>query len=141
MRSTSFIRKFFITILSIDYIIGFLPTLLVYYISRFIVKPRSDTENLSRMLHTQAIVCPIVFAVFLMVLWHYVNLNLIIIYVVMVIYAFLFGEVHYKNDQFVSIVNLDEPIRTEKLSKRLRIIKVLTFYITVFILATLFPRE
>ena len=127
-------------LISPDYYLGFLPTLVVFYVSKLFSTPKDNIEFYKRTLHIQAIICPLTYALFLMILWYYFNVHLAILYIILVVYGLSVAKVHYTKDQYVYLVTDNKIEEAGRLSKRLKKIKLISFYCFIFILALLFPK-
>lgn len=127
-------------VVSLDYYLGFFPMMAIFYITRIISKPKSNIGFYRRLLYIQAIVCPITLALLLAILRYHFNLHFVILVLVISMYNLSVLYLHYTEDQYVSIVHLDDPDRRGRFSKRLKVIKLISFYCFFVIFALLIPE-
>jgi hypothetical protein len=119
-------------LISFDYCLGFLPTMAVYFITKLLSAPKNDVEFYRRVLYIQVVICPLMFALFLAILWFYFNLHLAILYIILVLYSILVVRIHYTKDSYVYLVTHNDVKEAEKLSKKLKKIKLISFYCATF---------
>lgn len=134
-KITQFIMK---NLISFDYILGFFPCVAVYLMTSLFSRPKDDAEFCRRSLLIQAIVCPLTFALLVAILNLYFINNLITT-LITVAYTYLVIFIHYTEDEFIEIANYGNKYGIKGHSKKLKIIKLISFWISYLIFYLILP--
>jgi len=122
---------------SIDYIIGFLPCLGIYSLTKLFSTPKDDVDFHKRMLYIQAIILPLPIALLLgfVAVWFRI---FIIPLLFCCIYIYSINYLHFTKDQYVTLVTGGNTQKEQKLSNRLKWIKFIAFlcYLSFFAILT-----
>ena len=142
-RIKKILRTALKALLSIEYILGFLPVFFINYFLNLIRKPKNDKEFYKRILYIQTLAFPSIIAgliIFLEVwsqslivagLMNFLSL----LYILGVIYF------QYEDDDYVNFVSSGDLSKKIKLKRRLISIKCITFFAVAFIIGFFLPRH
>jgi len=130
-------------VLSVEYILGFIPTLFIHYFLNLFKKPESDREFNKRMLYVQAFVFPVIIGTLIVFLAFYFQSFALEIFAIIISGLYVLNIIYaqYKDDVYIKIVAEGDEKRRNILKRRLIITKVTMFWITMLIVGILIPYE
>lgn len=130
-------------VLSIEYILGFIPTLLVHYFLNLFKRPESDKQFNKRMLYIQAFVFPVITGTLIAFLAYYFQSFTLRISAIVIsgLYIFNITQAQYENDGYVKIVAGGDEKRRIILKRRLIVIKCIMFFFTLLVVGISIPLK
>jgi hypothetical protein len=130
-------------ILSIEYALGFIPAIIIHYFLDFFKKTRNEKEFDKRLLYIQVFIFPITVGILIAFLLFYFNFFILKIFATIfcIFYTFNIIEFQYKDDPIIESITEGDKKRMTTVGRNLRIIKLITFWITAFVVGVFIPYK